>query len=244
MESNIKSAPIQVRLPYLNIIAAVQPEILSQHMYPEDISNGYASRWLYVPGTGGDPKPAPPNLREQDGYELYARLLAQLGRYGVKSHTDHNKVERPTRLVLSDEANERWIAWYEENYRYPARTTDEASLRSRMGPYIRKLALIYAVSNGAKEISLSHLEAGIAFVEWSWEHVKQMVGEWGTPMFSAIENKIENVLKANGPMKRRELQNACRSRRWSSVEFGRVFDAMLSNETLEKDVEGKIRYAE
>lgn len=244
IESNIKSAPIQVRLPYLNIIAAVQPEILSQHMLPEDISNGYASRWLYVPGKGGSPKASPPNLNEDEAFELYGRLLAVVGTYGHRDRNDHNTIERPTRLVFTDEANVRWVNWYEDSHRYEARTTDEASLRSRLGQYIRKIALIYAITDGAQEyIEIKHLEAGIAFVEWSWAHVRQMVGEWGTPMFNAIENKIETILKSNGPMKRRELQNACRSRRWSSVEFGRVLDAMIGNETVERDVEGKLAWS-
>jgi hypothetical protein len=112
-------------------------------------------------------------------------------------------------------------------------------MKSRIGVHIRKCALLYAVGDGEREaIQLKHLESAIAFVEWSWIHTRQLMKSWGVAPLNALEVKIEAVLKQYGPMKRRELQNKTRSRKWGAQDFSRTIEAMVRNGTIEVDPEG------
>lgn len=231
LENVTKGSPIQARLPYLSIIAAVQPDILKESMHPGDIANGFASRWLFIPGEGGDPIPYPPAIDEAEAHRHYARLLRTIDSYAND--------DLSTMLELSPDAVERWNDWYMTDRRHVPESDDEASMRSRLGVHIQKLALTYAIGDGAKEhIDLDHLESAIAFVEWSWSHTRQLMKEWGVLPLNAIEVKIEQVLRERGPMKRRELQNKCRSRRWGAADFAKVLEAMIRNGTVEVDPEG------
>lgn len=231
LENVTKGSPIQAKMPYLSIIAAVQPEILSESMLPSDISNGFASRWLFVPGEGGDPIPYPPPIDESAAHKHYARLLKIIAGYGDQ--------ERTTQLELSPEAVERWNAWYMADRRHKPESDDEASMRSRLGVHIQKLALTYAIGRAEKRyIQLSQLDAAIAFVEWSWTHTREMLKSWGVLPMNQIEVKIEQVLRQWGPMKRRELQNKTRSRKWGAADFAKVLEAMIRNGTVEVDPEG------
>lgn len=226
LENVTKGSAIEANFPYLSVIAAVQPDVLEKHMLPTDITNGFASRWLYVPGEGRDPMADPPDIDELDAHDLYGRLLKTLDHYD--GH----------RLRLADDAVERWKAWYTEDRARKVTTDDEGSIKSRLGVHIRKIALVYAASAKADEIALDHLNAAIAFVEWCWSHTQQLMKTWGVPMFNQIETRIEHVLQTRGPMKRRVLQKHCSSRKWSAVEFARVLDVMVKNGTIEHDAEG------
>lgn len=140
LQNITKGSPIEAKFPYLSAIAAVQPDILSKHMLAEDISNGFASRWLFIPGIGGDPIAEPPDIDEAQAFMLYQRLTGYIDKY----HRDGEG----TRLYLSPEAKERWEHWYSEDGKVQPDSDDEASMRSRLGVHIRKLALVYAVSGG------------------------------------------------------------------------------------------------
>lgn len=236
LENITAGSPIEAKFPYLSTLAAVQPEILAKEMLPSDIENGFASRWLFVPGEGRLPMAEPPDIDEAAAHTLYGTLLNTLERYEKGPNGE-------TRLYLSEDARERWLSWYDEDSGRPVDSDDEASMKSRLGVHIRKLALIYAASAGEKEIQLSNIDAAIAFVEWSWVHTRQMMQTWGVPTFNQIEARVEVVLKRMGPIKRRILSKQCKSRKWSAVEFSRVVDVMLKNGTVEMDAEGVLLWA-
>ncbi len=180
LQNITKGSAIEANYPYLSAIAAVQPDILSRHMLPEDISNGFASRWLFIPGLGNNPIADPPDIDEIAAFELYARLLRTIDLY--KNNGDG------TRLYLSKEAKERWEAWYIADGKVKPDSDDEASMRSRLGVHIRKLALVYAIGAGERNlIQIQHLESAIAFVEWCWHHTQHMMKGWGVSTFAAVE---------------------------------------------------------
>lgn len=237
LQNITKGSPIEAKFPFLSAIAAVQPDVLSKHMLPEDISNGFASRWLFIPGIGGDPIAEPPDIDEITAFELYGRLARNIEMYSRNGEG--------TRLHLSDEARERWEAWYMEDGKVQPDTDDEASMRSRLGVHIRKIALVYAIGDGErKAIQIGHLESAIAFVEWSWRHTQRMMKSWGTSIFKEIEEKIRaEMLQNNGPMPKWKLNRRCRSRRWGAVEYSRVLESMLRVGEIEINPLGELEYA-
>lgn len=237
LQNVTKGSAIEAKFPYLSAIAAVQPDILARHMLPEDISNGFASRWLFVPGLGGDPIAEPPDIDEHAAFELYGGLTKMIDRY--------NNDGDGTRLYLSPEAKERWEAWYIKDGEVQPATDDEASMRSRLGVHIRKLALVYAVGAGErKAIQIDHLESAIAFVEWCWAHTEQMMKGWGVSLFNAIEEKIRLELeRAGGPMPKWKLNRKCRSRRWGTVEYVKVLEAMMRSGEIVTDPMGEVLLA-
>lgn len=236
LQNITKGSPIEAKFPYLSAIAAVQPDVLSKHMLPEDISNGFASRWLFIPGIGGDPIPEPPDIDERAAFELYGRLSDTIDRY--------NNNGEGTTLRLSDDARELWETWYTEDGKIQPDTDDEASMRSRLGVHIRKIALVYAIGDGEKKaIQVSHLESAIAFVEWSWRHTQQMMKTWGTSVFKEIEEKIRSkMIQYNGPVPKWRLNRDCRSRRWGAVEYSRVLDSMIRVGEVQINPLGEFEY--
>lgn len=237
LQNITKGSPIEAQFPYLSAIAAVQPDVLSKHMLPEDISNGFASRWLFIPGIGGKPIAEPPDIDEKLAFALYKNLTLIVEKY--------SKDGEGTRLYLSEEAKKRWEEWYVEDGAVQPESDDEASMRSRLGVHIRKIALVYAIGDGEKhEIKVRHLESAIAFVEWCWAHTQKMMKTWGTSVFKEIEEKIRHeMVKHPGSMPKWLLNRKCRSRRWGTVEYSRVLESMIRVGEININALGEFEYA-
>src|SRR5690606_13507957 len=105
-------------------------------------------------------------------------------------------------------------------------------------PMVQKLALIYAMLDGALPIELRHLEPALLAIEWMWRHLQPLVSTWGRGIDAQIEQRILTVLRERGPMKRRDLQAFCRSRRWATPEFTKILTSLMQNDVV---VEGQDR---
>lgn len=234
LQNITKGSPLEAKFPFLSVLAAVQPAILANEMQQSDIESGYATRWLFVPGVGKPARPEPPDVDERSAFDLYDHLLRRRKDY---ENRDGMK------FYLSETAKARWIDWYEQDRDRVLASEDEDAMRSRLGVHVRKVALIYAALDGADVIDLHHLEPAISFVEWSWLHTRELMKGWGVGLWSQVENRIEQVLKERQGLQRRELQQLCRGRKWSSREFAMVLDSMMKNGTVEIDPVGVLRWA-
>lgn len=224
MQNNSMANTIEALYPYLSIIAATQPDILTETMSGADMNSGFANRWFFVCGNLGHPNPLPPVLDRA----AMGRLLHDIW---------DAKHSYPTGAALAMDADALavWTDWYLTDFHRESPSAEEDAMRARHAVLIQKLALIYAVCDGSRQVREKHLSIGIALVEWMWDQIKRMTPAWGRSLEGQIEERIKAVLAARGPMKRRDVQGACGSRKWSAVEFGRVFESMVKNGTIAVD---------
>lgn len=238
--SNLSKGNAQEAInPYLSVIAATQPGILAAEITIDDIHSGFANRWLYMVGAGKEPRPTPPPLDKKEAWKLYRQLELQI-----------NQAARRGPLVTAKNARELWNAWYltkndpqneaKNGLKVPGINEESAAMSVRLPVLAQKIALIFAITDGAKAIEAVHLEAAIALVDWMWEQVQRLLAQWGIGIDSQIENRILDVLSHTGPLKKRDLQRKCSNRKWSAADFDRVFRAMQNNQTIGFDEEGKV----
>lgn len=238
VENVTKGNPLEAKFPYLSAIVAVQPGILASEMRQADIESGYATRWMFVTGKGKDEDiPDPDDIDETTAWKMYRELLA------TRKYYEEKAGERgESRLYLSPQAKERWIDWYKDDRKRIVANEDEASMKSRLGTHVRKVALIYAASDRASQIELKHLEPAIAFVEWSWANTQLLMKDWGVSVWLQLENRIETVLKEHGAILRKDLAYKCRGRQWGAREFAQVLDAMVKNGTVIPNSSGSFQW--
>jgi hypothetical protein len=98
----------------------------------------------------------------------------------------------------------------------------------RRGTIVKKISLVYAVTEGAREIDLPHLEYGIAFGDWCWEQTRRMIPSWGESQDAELSRKILEKLAQRGPMTKRQLQQLVGSRLGPGV-FARIVKSMVEN---------------
>ena len=116
---------------------------------------------------------------------------------------------------------------------------DRQSMRSRNQTFVRKIALIYAVSDASPVIRLDHIEAAIALVEWQWQGVVRMLPTWGAQKESRIEQRIIEAFRKHGPfLTRRQIQSKCSNpSKWTTLDFNRVFEGMEKSGQIERQTE-------
>lgn len=235
LQNNVKkeSERGSVEAPCLSLIAATQPDVLAADMTGEDIASGFANRALWFPGQGKESRPRPPALDKQRAWALYERLWHHLARaYPVG-----------TVLALHEDTRDLWDAWYTADRARMGRDPDEDSMRVRHAEFIHKVALQFAVVDGAREVRARHMEPAMRLMEWQWDAVRLLMREWGKGTFSIIEGRIRAVLLKYGAMKRWQVQARCKDRRWSSVEFSQVFKSMKENRVVVEAGDGTVALA-
>lgn len=199
--------------PFLSLLGATTPETLAEDMSGADIESGFANRmlWFFGQATGALDDPPPP-----DG-QLCARLYGEL-RHAIETY------RVGTVLTKDARAKEVWRAWYRAWHEMHHASQVSAQLAQRMGANIHKVALIYAISDGAREITDDHLSSAIALVEWAFENVSTQARRWGWDAEAKIASQIREALWC-GPLSNRELFDVVGERVSPTVLF-RTLDAM------------------
>lgn len=236
MSSLTRGNPVEAHYPYMTVIAATQPEILANIMSEEDVYSGFANRWFFIPGEPTNtPIPSPPSVDIVLQRELYNQLRSRRDQASRHTHG----------IPLAADATLRWEQWYVSDYHRDSDTPEEDAMRPRHASLIRKLALIYAATEGSPVITLDHLEASIAVIEWMGKNVGRMIGTWGESSFAKLERRVRDVLMATPghTMKRRDLQRKCASRSWTSRDFNITLDAMKASDIVFIDAMNNVMLA-
>jgi len=212
-----KKGNAEAKDPYVSVLSTVQPEILADLVGKAETYSGFLNRWMIVVGDSKGARPNPPDIDEDTAWRLLNRLTKRINEY-----------DQHTILRFSDAAAERWADWYIRNYPTGNESAAEDAMGIRRGTIVKKISLVYAVTEGAREIDLPHLEYGIAFGDWCWEQTRRMIPSWGESQDAEMERKIIEKLTAKGPMKKRQLQGVVGSRLGPGV-FARIIKSMTEN---------------
>ena len=228
-----KMSPQTAPNPHLSILAATQPKRLADQMTADDMHSGFANRWLYIIGAGKRPMARPPAVDRVIAWSIYKDWFDAIHRY-PEGHV----------MKMHPDGDDRWDAWYYKNAATMGRDEDEDAMRIRHATIAQKLALIYAVSEGAQAIHDKHLEPAIALVEWMWGVVRELMKGWGVGLELQIELAIQRCLAREQPLHRSTLQKRTKNRKWSGRDFSNVFEAMVRNGHLDVDPLGYVAWRE
>lgn len=208
----------EARNPFLSVMAAVQPEILSDLIGNQQQYSGFLNRWLLIVGDGKGPRPTPPNLDESSGWKLMKRAMD-----AIQSYPEGSVVH------IGPQADERWREWYVASYPSGSASSQEDAMGIRLGTLIKKAALIHAVMDRSSFVEVNHLEAAIALVEWSWGHTKRLLPTWGESPDAALQRKIIETLNRKGPTLHKRIIQQYAGNRSGPGMFARTIKFMAEN---------------
>ncbi len=149
-----RTAPARASTPHLSVIGHITAAELAHHVSGLEVANGLLNRFLFVAcrrvrllPEGGHPDP----LAATD---IGAKLAAHLATAATRG-----------RMRFSDAAR---VAWWEA-YRRLAEPVDGivGGLLARAEAHVLRLALLYALVDGAGSLGPAHLEAALALWEYA-----------------------------------------------------------------------------
>jgi hypothetical protein len=229
-----KNDPSRANEPSVSILACTQPRRLAEQMTSEDLHSGFANRLMYFIGYAKERMPRPPDIDQTAAWKLYCDWTGTI--------RDYVASQSKVYLRMDSAATDRWDAWYMALEGTKDRSEDENDMVVRLPVHVQKVALIFALSDGADWIQDRHLEPAIALIDWMWLVVRELMKGWGIGIDQQIELTIERTLNRIGPVSRRELQQRTKNRRWSGRDFAAVFRAMAENGTLSIDDDGNVSF--
>lgn len=231
-----KNNPAVAVMPTLSVLAATQPARLAQQMDSEALASGFGNRFLIVPGVGKASMADPPPLDKRRAVDLYAEVVERFD-----SLYDGNG-RQPVEIAMDDACRLRWQEYYDRTQEEQRADDGLSEMRTRYPTNTRKIAMLLAMLDGERRILPRHLDAALAFTEWSWQQIQRLMVDWGVSVDAQIENRI-NVVLAGGPLPKRILRQRASSRKWSSPEFNRVVKAMSEVGTIIVDAQGVVHLA-
>jgi hypothetical protein len=230
--SSTTKTPVVATAPTLSALAAVQPDVLADLMTDADIHSGFANRWFYVCGSGGEAKPWPVAVDSQKLSYLLEVLVSARERARANDKA----------FSLDPEAFDVWETWYLDQFEVGG-TTEELAMQQRLPVIAVKIALILSALDGGSTISAEALHAGTTIADWSWSNLQPLLGEWGGSVENRIHTRVVNALAQapGGSVGRAELQRFVSSRRWSVLDFNKVLSGMETSRILHFDKTGRVQ---
>lgn len=184
-----KNAPINATGAHISIIGQITPAELSKLMTETDAFNGFLNRFLWASVKRSKFLPKGGELKEESLIPLRAR---------IKQAVD--KIQSEKEFALDDQA---FALWCEKYISLAAERPDFiGAILSRSRPLIMRIALIYAVMDGANAIGRNHLEAALEVWRYCVESVECI---FSNRVGDAIAEKILTELRKQQEMSRNDI---------------------------------------
>lgn len=181
------------------------------------IETGLLNRVLFFTGPPGPRNPRPPEP-DADQLQDLRNELVLLQTTGPKG-----------RIEWASSAQVLWDDWYRElgNRKYDDPSAEEAT--ARVEQHAARLALLYAMLDGASELRLEHVEAGVAVAEYSAgvavNVVTRLAASQKIRMERLVLDAIARATGVDGWAERRKVQQAL-SGRVAAQDFHAIMTAL------------------
>ena len=191
--------------PHICIVAHITMRELRELMVASDLWNGFANRFLWLTVRRRAAVPFPEQMPDDE----VAAVAGELARVVIYAH------ERPGPLRFSNSAADLWATVYPELTRdYPGVL---GAVTARAEAQALRIALIYALLDGADRIELDHLDAGLAFWRYAHDSAAYLFGD------AELDPVAQTVMEAlaTGPKTQTEIWDLF-ARKGDSVGLNQV----------------------
>jgi hypothetical protein len=166
LETLAKTCPERATDTHLSVIGHTTPTDLRRFLTEADVHNGFSNRFLWVAARRARSLP--------DGGALPADLVNSLGRRTAEALTQARRVGA---MKATDGARELWRDVYEKLVKRPPGAL--GAVTSRAESNVRRLSLIYALTDGSSVIGRAHLGAALAMWDYCERSARWIFG-WST----------------------------------------------------------------
>jgi hypothetical protein len=219
-----KKDKIRATDPHICIIAHITRNELAELLTASDVWNGFANRFLWNMVRRGSQHAFPQPMPDDD-VDRIAKNLAGVVEYAHQCAAEKRKPE----VRFSNKAADLWANVYSEISRdYPGIL---GAVTSRAEAQTLRLALTFALFDGADFISEKHLEAAIAFWRYCFDSAKYLFGG------VELDPVAQTILQAlgSGPKSQSEIRDL----------FARHITAeRLTQVLMDLQEKGRITYVE
>lgn len=174
-----KSNRIRVDKPHIAIHANITPNELRVSLDNNDLTNGFANRFLFVWAERCGIVPYPSRTPDDVVEQFAQKLLAAIRR-----------ARNPGEVRAADDARRRFSVFYHEHKRGLGTTAQLRGLLERHPPYAWRLALTFALLDCRDEIDDDHMAAALAWLNYYRESTRFI---FSTTREEAVATKVAGL---------------------------------------------------
>lgn len=190
LENAVKTNPMKATGAHVSIIAHTTAEEMARELTDTDARSGFGNRFIYLAVRRSKLLPSPPRWDESRVDRLAAEIASAL-----------ETARRLTYVDRDAEAGARWDAGYAHLTR--DRYGLAGILTSRAEALVLRLSLVYALTDGSREIRRPHLDAALALWEYAERSAHYIFGDrTGDPIADRILDAV-----ADGRMSRTQIND-------------------------------------
>jgi hypothetical protein len=216
-----KNSPNSATGAHVSLIAHVTREELLKVLQAVDFNNGLANRILWCASKRNKLLPNPEYLdweHDPDLIDLFVESLRQCA--------------HPTRVKKDDSAKVVWEKYYKEAGE-KIRPLNLEGILTRDTSHVLKIALIYASFSFPAIITLEHLNAALAVVDYCERSARWIFGD---ATGNWIANKILRVLQfERRPLSKTDISNQLR-RNVSAVEIDEALGVLIKSGLINPEI--------
>lgn len=220
--------PTRITNPTMALLAAIPPETLTREMGSEDVQSGFANRLLFVFGTGKEAIARPPSPNWASLGDLASEMRELILGYAPG-----------TVLPFSREAGRAYDEWFYDFVKITYLTELERQMAQRVPAYVVRIALLYAIAEGADEIGLDHVAAGRDFTTLVFTTSAPHTRSWGASPEARLASAILSFVGEAG-RPRADIDRAF-SELYGPIIVGRTLTSLRDNGRIEFDSIGFVR---
>jgi phage/plasmid primase-like uncharacterized protein len=224
----VKTCPVWASDPHISIIGDITPSELRELMHKRELTNGFANRFIFFWAEGDKvvpfPQPTPMCV-----VEALADRVAQVLRFAG--------ADRPVDTdVMCMEFSPEAVSLYERLYRGELRDRSAGEhitgLLVRRAPVLLRLAMLFALTDQTRVITVEHINAAMAWVRYWVDSVKfifqSAVDEAGATATTDMTQRIVTYLAAHGQATRTELTKGCFGGHVSKAKLDQALDELIT----------------
>jgi hypothetical protein len=183
IENNTRDCYERATTPHIGLIGHITPVDLTELATRADVGNGYFNRYLIT--VAKRERSLPFTVESPDCRDLLSQIANALNALGPVNQ--HEK-----RLDWADDARDEWEAFYDavRQGRHPF-IADILEIGGRVCPLTKRVALIYAILDGASAIHLRHLRAAKAVVLEALNRSRHLFA--GRKKLSTLPDELRNA---------------------------------------------------
>jgi Protein of unknown function (DUF3987) len=182
LQTMTRSSSLSATSAHVSIIGHITADELRARLSRTDAANGFANRFLYTLVKRSKEMPFGGNLTDSEILHL-----------GEQLRTVIERAKLTGRVTMTNAAKTLWISVYSSLS--AAQSGLLGAVTSRAESQVIRLALIYALLDGASEIDKPHLTAALAL----WEYCEaSAVYIFGSSLGDPVADEIERALQQAG----------------------------------------------
>lgn len=209
---------------HISIVGHITQDELLKHLGSTETANGFANRFVFLVVKRSKYLPNPKGLPAEQIEELAKQLRERIEQARLRAQA--GPIER------DEEAEALWCAVYPDLSE--GKPGLMGAILGRAEAQVMRLALAYALLDGATSIHLEHLQAALALWDYSEASVWLIFGE---ATGDGIADRILEALRSQGPLSETKIYYDLFQRNVKSGRIHRAVEVLRRSRLIESTVE-------